>query len=412
MARFVEGGAAGASLTMILRSLGADPAKALISMRARGARPVRARVILAQLAPEDDLRQLFAACRGFARRASADELIRWARNPRLLDAHEQVTYGDAMCWSGTPAPRCRQRNGSTHSTRAPKAARHGRLAFEALWAASSLVPERRLLGPSTARPWGPISPRPTQGWACAAPPEPCGWPSSATKLFHDRLGSEARAEGACVWRSFPRGQYRPTGPLCFVLMPFGTKTDAAGRVTNFDKVYQNIIVPAVMQAGLEPVRADEEKIGGTIHKPMFERLMLCHYAVADITGANPNVFYELGIRHALRPRSTAIIFVEGTVIPFDIALRARDCLPNRWQGRAVDTAGCRSKRSDPAARSARQSARRQPDVPAASTICRAGRSITARPMSFARASTIRKDTRIGSSAAVREGARGRAEDRV
>src|SRR5712671_5091115 len=109
-------------------------------------------------------------------------------------------------------------------------------------------------------------------------------------------------------------------PLCFVLMPFGTKTDAAGRVTNFDKVYQNIIMPAVVQAGLEPVRADEEKIGGTIHKPMFERLMLCHYAVADITGANPNVFYELGIRHALRPRSTAIIFVEGTVIPFDIAL--------------------------------------------------------------------------------------------
>jgi len=109
-------------------------------------------------------------------------------------------------------------------------------------------------------------------------------------------------------------------PLCFVLMPFGRKTDAAGRVTNFDSVFQKIIAPAVEQAGLEPIRADEEKIGGTIHKPMFERLMLCHYAVADITGANPNVFYELGIRHALRPSSTAIVFLEGTVIPFDIAL--------------------------------------------------------------------------------------------
>jgi tetratricopeptide (TPR) repeat protein len=53
---------------------------------------------------------------------------------------------------------------------------------------------------------------------------------------------------------------------------------------------------------------------------MFERLMLCHYAVADITGANPNVFYELGIRHAMRPRSTVIVFGEGTVLPFDIAL--------------------------------------------------------------------------------------------
>jgi hypothetical protein len=109
-------------------------------------------------------------------------------------------------------------------------------------------------------------------------------------------------------------------PLCFVLMPFGIKTDAGGRVTNFDAVYREIIAPAVEQAGLEPVRADEEKIGGTIHKPMFERLMLCHYAVADITGANPNVFYELGIRHALRPASTVILFVAGTVIPFDVAL--------------------------------------------------------------------------------------------
>lgn len=112
----------------------------------------------------------------------------------------------------------------------------------------------------------------------------------------------------------------PPSPLCFVLMPFGRKMDGAGRVTDFDAVYQQIIAPAAQQAGLEPVRADEEKIGGTIHKPMFERLMLCHYAVADITGANPNVFYELGIRHALRPRSTVILFREGTVIPFDIAL--------------------------------------------------------------------------------------------
>jgi hypothetical protein len=109
-------------------------------------------------------------------------------------------------------------------------------------------------------------------------------------------------------------------PLCFVLMPFGRKMDAGGRVTDFDSIYHKVIVPAVEGAGLEPVRADEEKIGGTIHKPMFERLMLCHYAVADITGANPNVFYELGIRHALRPRSTVIIFREGTVLPFDIAL--------------------------------------------------------------------------------------------
>jgi MAP3K TRAFs-binding domain len=128
----------------------------------------------------------------------------------------------------------------------------------------------------------------------------------------------------------------PPPPLCFVLMPFGKKTDAAGRVTNFDSVFKKIIAPAVEQAGLEPIRADEEKIGGTIHKPMFERLMLCHYAVADITGANPNVFYELGIRHALRPSSTVILFVEGTVIPFDIALARGISYKTDGAGEPVD----------------------------------------------------------------------------
>ena len=131
----------------------------------------------------------------------------------------------------------------------------------------------------------------------------------------------------------------PLAPLCFVLMPFGTKTDKAGRVTNFDSVYQKVIAPAVVKAGLEPVRADEEKIGGTIHKPMFERLMLCHYAIADITGANPNVFYELGIRHALRPRSTVLLFVEGTVIPFDIALVRGISYRTDGKGEPVDIDG-------------------------------------------------------------------------
>lgn len=108
-------------------------------------------------------------------------------------------------------------------------------------------------------------------------------------------------------------------PLCFVLMPFGIKTDSLGRKIDFDAVYAELIGPAVAEAGMEVVRADEEQVGGIIHKPMFERLMLCEYAVADITGGNPNVFYELGVRHALRPRSTIVVFATGSGIPFDIA---------------------------------------------------------------------------------------------
>jgi tetratricopeptide (TPR) repeat protein len=109
-------------------------------------------------------------------------------------------------------------------------------------------------------------------------------------------------------------------PLCFVLMPFGRKQDTTGRMVDFDAVYREIIAPAVTAADLDPIRADEEQVGGTIHKPMFERLMLCEFAVADVTGANPNVYYELGVRHAIRPRSTVILFAQGTVLPFDIAL--------------------------------------------------------------------------------------------
>jgi MAP3K TRAFs-binding domain len=108
-------------------------------------------------------------------------------------------------------------------------------------------------------------------------------------------------------------------PFCFVLMPFGTKPDESGKQIDFDIVYTSIIAPAIEAAALVPIRADEELLGGSIHKLMFERLMLCDYAIADLTTGNPNVFYELGIRHALRPSSTIIVFREGTRPPFDVA---------------------------------------------------------------------------------------------
>ena len=112
--------------------------------------------------------------------------------------------------------------------------------------------------------------------------------------------------------------------LCFVLMPFGKKPDVSGKVIDFDAVYRDLIAPAISEAGLVPLRADEEMSGGIIHKPMFERLIFCEYGVGDLTTANANVFYELGIRHAVRPCSTVLLFAEGGGrLPFDVApLRA------------------------------------------------------------------------------------------
>jgi len=113
-------------------------------------------------------------------------------------------------------------------------------------------------------------------------------------------------------------------PLCFILMPFGQKPDSTGRLIDFDAVYKQIIAPAVKAAGLAPLRADEEQAGGIIHKPMFERLILCKFAVADLTTANANVFYELGVRHAVKPYTTVLVYCKDSgQLPFDVApLRA------------------------------------------------------------------------------------------
>lgn len=112
-------------------------------------------------------------------------------------------------------------------------------------------------------------------------------------------------------------------PLCFVLIPFGKQTDAAGNIVDFDRIYREIITPALEQAGLEPIRADEESAEGVNHKPMLERLILSEYAVADLSTANANAFYGLGLRDAVRPRSTALIFAEGGRLPLDVgSLRA------------------------------------------------------------------------------------------
>jgi len=107
-------------------------------------------------------------------------------------------------------------------------------------------------------------------------------------------------------------------PLCFVLMPFGQKMGPGGTIVDFDDVYDRLIAPAVREADLEPLRADKETAVGIIHKPMFERLILCPYAVADLTFANANVYYELGVRQAVRPRSTVLLFADGGRLPFDI----------------------------------------------------------------------------------------------
>jgi hypothetical protein len=102
-------------------------------------------------------------------------------------------------------------------------------------------------------------------------------------------------------------------------MPFGKKPDPAGGPgIDFDAIYDRGLQPGIEDAGMSPIRADEEKLGGVIHTQMFERLLLCDFAVADLTTENPNVLYELGIRHAARPRTTLTVYAAKKPLPFDV----------------------------------------------------------------------------------------------
>ncbi|MEP6846898.1 MAG: hypothetical protein ABI861_12880, partial [Panacibacter sp.] len=73
---------------------------------------------------------------------------------------------------------------------------------------------------------------------------------------------------------------------CFVIMPFGKKTDAKGREFDFKFIYESFIKPAILKADLLPIIAYEEQAGGIIHKPMYERIMFCEFSITDMTTFN------------------------------------------------------------------------------------------------------------------------------
>ncbi|GIG22716.1 hypothetical protein Cch01nite_34400 [Cellulomonas chitinilytica] len=104
-----------------------------------------------------------------------------------------------------------------------------------------------------------------------------------------------------------------------MLMPFRATRDSDGQLVDFAAVYRQLIIPAIEAAGMSPVRADEDLTGGIFHKTMFEQLVLCEFAVADLSTGNPNVYYELGVRHGLRPYSTVPVFRKGWSLPLDVA---------------------------------------------------------------------------------------------
>lgn len=109
------------------------------------------------------------------------------------------------------------------------------------------------------------------------------------------------------------------GKKCFVIMPFGKKKDIDGYEVDFDYVYHELIYKAVKELGVDCERCDEIIDTGAIHKKMFRGIFDADMSVVDITSLNPNVFYELGVRHALHKYGTLVIRRSSNLpIPFNI----------------------------------------------------------------------------------------------
>ena len=107
-------------------------------------------------------------------------------------------------------------------------------------------------------------------------------------------------------------------PKCFVIMPFGERADAEGKIVDFNEVYTCVIKPTIESLDIDCVRCDEIEESGRIHRKMFEHVYEDDVAVVDITQLNPNVFYELGIRHALVAHTTVLIKQANTQTPFNV----------------------------------------------------------------------------------------------
>lgn len=134
-------------VTLIARSP-ASPAAAALATKADdlGARQVSARIILAKPAPSDALEDLLEAVKPVLRGEEVCSRLRWARNPGLLDAHEQMTLGSSICWSGDAMRRSPQRPSALEIAEedAPSSVHLARLSFSALWSCSRPLGRRQL----------------------------------------------------------------------------------------------------------------------------------------------------------------------------------------------------------------------------------------------------------------------------
>jgi hypothetical protein len=104
--------------------------------------------------------------------------------------------------------------------------------------------------------------------------------------------------------------------ICFVISPIGE--DDSDTRKRSDQVLKHIITGAVEQLGYEVIRADKISEPGIITHQILQHIVDAPLVIADLTERNPNVFYELALRHAIRKPLVQLI-KKGELIPFDVA---------------------------------------------------------------------------------------------
>lgn len=128
-------------------------------------------------------------------------------------------------------------------------------------------------------------------------------------ILENKSSTDANPSGGLKQRTLvPNARPREFLETCFVMMPFGSW---------FDTYYQDIYVPAIRDAGFEPVRADELFSTGSVVEQIWEQIEKSSVLLADLTDKNANVFYELGLAHAARK---PVVFTARRVedVPFDL----------------------------------------------------------------------------------------------
>ena len=106
---------------------------------------------------------------------------------------------------------------------------------------------------------------------------------------------------------------KSTGRRAFIIRPFGTRNQI-----DFDLVERTLIAPALGEVGLEGGTSIDIVEAGNIRLDMFQRLLAADVIIADLSVHDAKVFYELGIRHALRERNTLLISCNQNAFPLDL----------------------------------------------------------------------------------------------